>query len=544
MKKTFSINLNGLLFNIDEDAFEKLNTYLKTLKQHFKSTKGGEDIVNDIEARCAELLKERTKELQKIISISDVESIIETLGQPYEMDEEKESKHFQKEKKPFQKRIFRDPDNQMIAGVSSGLAAYFSIDPLIVRLLFALSILIGGAGIIVYIALWVLTPFANTTAEKLEMEGERIDIHSIEKKVKGELNLLKDKLEGFTTEAGVILEGFSSEAEVIIEKNKKNTINWINEVGEVLYNALKILFRAIGILIGIFFLLIGIAFSISIAALYIGALPHLQFDAFNVSNISFPDFLSQYIFNTSSNLILQIMLLLLVGIPVLALIFGGIRLIFNLERQKYLGLVTLILYIVLFSLTFVFSIPTIKQFQVESKKTTIIPFDSLQADTLLLEIYNAEFYKSLNENDHSSLYFASAKSELNADENFYGNPILQFSKAENELFSLEIHASAHGENSAEAKLRIDNITSHFEKNGNTLLLTPYFTLQPHDKWRAQEVVFELKIPEGKTVFIHQEVKRYFQWKYWEYDRWGMPGKYWQMTKDGLVESGSSKPTEL
>lgn len=533
MKKTFSINLNGLLFNIDEDAFEKLNTYLKNLKQHFKSTKGGEDIVNDIEARCAELLKERTKDLQKIISISDVESIIETLGQPYEMDEEKESNRFRKEKKPFQKRIFRDPDNQMIAGVSSGLAAYFSIDPLIVRLLFALSILIGGAGIIVYIALWVLTPLANTTAEKLEMEGERIDIHSIEKKVKEELNLLKDKLEGFT-----------NEAEEIIEKNKKSTLSWFNEVGEVLYNALKILFRAIAILIGIVFLLIGIAFSISIAALYMGVLPHLQFDAFNVSNISFPDFLSQYIFNTSSNLILQIMLLLLVGIPVLALIFGGIQLIFNLERPKYLGLVTLILYIVLFSLAFVFSIPTIKQFQVESKKTTIIPFDSLQADTLLLEIYNAEFYKSLKENEYSSLNFASAKSELIADENFYGNPILQFSKAENQLFSLEIHASAHGENSAEAKLRIDHITSHFEKNGNTLLLTPYFTLQPHDKWRAQEVVFELKIPEGKTVFIHREVKRYFQWKYWEYDRWEMPGKYWQMTKDGLVESGSSKPTEL
>ena len=77
MKKTFSINVNGLLFNIDEDAFEKLNSYLKTLKKHFKNTEGGDDIVTDIEARIAEIVKSKLKDLQQIVSIEDIDFAIE-----------------------------------------------------------------------------------------------------------------------------------------------------------------------------------------------------------------------------------------------------------------------------------------------------------------------------------------------------------------------------------------------------------------------------------------------------------------------------------
>lgn len=207
MKKTFSINLNGLLFNIDEDAFGKLNSYLKTLKKHFKNTDGGDDIVNDIEARIAEILKTRVKDLQQIVGISDVDYTIETLGQPFEMDEENEMGSTKKSKRSnSKKRIFRDPDNQILGGVASGLAAYVNIDLVIIRLIFVLSILIGGVGIIIYLTLWALTPYASTTAEKIEMEGETVDIKNIEKKVREELESLKDRFQEFSNEAGDVIK--------------------------------------------------------------------------------------------------------------------------------------------------------------------------------------------------------------------------------------------------------------------------------------------------------------------------------------------------
>lgn len=266
MKKTFSININGELFNIDEDAFEKLSDYLKTLKKHFKDTEGGEDIVNDIEARIAEILKSRLKDVLQIVTLGDVNFCIETLGQPFEMDEENDKSTYTKGKRNYsKKRVFRDPDNQIIAGVASGLAAYINIDPVIVRIIFILSILIGGVGLIVYLTLWILTPLATTTAEKIEMSGENVDIQSIEKKVREELERLKIKIQDFSNEAGDVIKktqkesipafekkfnkemetfkdkmhNFTNEAGDVLKK-KKDSVNGINEISQAFYTVFRI----------------------------------------------------------------------------------------------------------------------------------------------------------------------------------------------------------------------------------------------------------------------------------------------------------------
>ncbi|MCD6180005.1 MAG: PspC domain-containing protein [Bacteroidales bacterium] len=526
MKKTFSININGLLFNIDEDAFEKLNNYLKTLKKHFKNTEGGDDIVMDIEARIAEILKTRIKDIQQIVTLKDVEFIIETLGQPFEMDEESERSSPKRHKRIYSnKRIFRDPDNQIFGGVASGLAAYFNIDLVIIRLIFVLTILIGGVGIIVYLTLWILTPYASTTAEKIEMEGETVDIKTIEKKVREELESLKNRFQDFSNEAGDVMK-----------KKKKDSISGLNQFGHFLINILRIFFRILAILFGIIFLIVGIALSMVFAATYLGLTPAIQFEEFSVEAISFPAFLNSYIITTPYELILNIALFLVLFIPVVGLIFSGIRLIFNLGRQKIFGISAVILWVLAIMVAFTLSVKTIEEFKTESKQIVVNTMDSIRSDTLNLSVYNLKYYKELEQKSLGSIYFEDDKLMFCSDDIFYGNSGLTFSKADNEDFELVIRTSVRGENIEAAKERLKSTKYHFKIDGNNLEIDPYFTLRLNEKWRDQEVTFEIKVPEGKTLFIDREARNYFQWHYWHHSRRSMSGKYWIMTDDGLEEA--------
>lgn len=524
MKKTFSININGLLFNIDEDAFEKLSDYLKTLKKHFKNTEGGEDIVADIEARIAEILKTRLKDLQQIIGMSDVDFAIDTLGQPFEMDEESDVNPTKKSRRSHSnKRIFRDPDNQIFGGVAAGLAAYFNIDKTIIRLLFVLSILIGGVGLVIYLTLWILTPYASTTAEKIEMEGETVDIKNIEKKVREELESLKNRFQEFSNEAGDVMK-----------KKRKDSTNGLNHLGHFLFNTLRIFIRVLAIIIGITFLIVGIALSLAIAVTYLGLTPTIYFEDFSVSSLSLPAFLNSYIITTPFELVLNIALFLVLFIPAIALIFSSIRLIFNLGRQKVLGIIAMVVWFLALSVSFTLSLKTAEEFKTESKQIIINTLDSVQGDTLNLAVFNQQLYKEMKEESSNLIYIEDEEIMFNSDDKFYGNAGLTFSKADGEEFELIIRSSVRGKNTAEAKERLEHIKTHYVIEGNTLEIDPYYTLVLNEKWRCQEVTFEIKIPEGKTLYIDKETQHYFQWHYWPHSKRKMSGNYWLMTEDGLI----------
>ena len=171
MKKNFTVNISGIIFNIDEDAFEKLNNYLDSIKKHFNNSVGKDEIISDIEARIAEMLKEKTNETKNIVTIDDINKVIEVMGQPFEFDSEDEEPVYKEETYYSRKtkRLFRDPDNKIIGGVASGIGEYFNVDPLWFRLGFFITLFIGGTGFFAYMILWIVVPEARTTAEKLEM---------------------------------------------------------------------------------------------------------------------------------------------------------------------------------------------------------------------------------------------------------------------------------------------------------------------------------------------------------------------------------------
>lgn len=201
MKKTINTNINGISFIIDEDAYTILNTYLNSIKSHFKTKRGSEEIINDIEARIAELFHQMLNDKKQVLNIEDVNKVKEQMGKPSDFDHDAEEDTVYYAKPPnSRKRLFRDINDRIIGGVCSGLAAYFNVDTVWIRLIFVIAIL-SGVSILAYIILWIIIPAARTVSERLEMRGDTVNISNIEKSIREEMNEIRDKLDDLAGQA-------------------------------------------------------------------------------------------------------------------------------------------------------------------------------------------------------------------------------------------------------------------------------------------------------------------------------------------------------
>ncbi len=193
MKKTFTINLAGYVFYIDEDAYELLDKYLGNLRHHFMREAGGNEIVNDIELRISELFSEYIQTGKQVVSIEQVEEVISRVGNPEQMDEEPETKQEDQagssaetpsDSERVKRRFFRDPNDKILGGVLSGLACYMDWNPTALRVLFIVfSFFMFWATFIGYLAVWLLTPEAKTASDFLYMRGENVTVENIGKNV-------------------------------------------------------------------------------------------------------------------------------------------------------------------------------------------------------------------------------------------------------------------------------------------------------------------------------------------------------------------------
>ena len=200
MKKTFTINISGTVFHIDDDAYERLNNYISQINRHFGNDAEAREIVEDIESRISELFQERVKDGNEVITIEYVEEIIRIMGMPEAFDDAKEGEEPQM-KIPGQthRKLYRDPDDRVLGGVCSGLGAYFNFDPVIIRLIFVALFFGAGSSLLLYLILWIVVPKAYTSAQRLEMRGEEVNINNISKNIKEEVQDVKENYEKFRT---------------------------------------------------------------------------------------------------------------------------------------------------------------------------------------------------------------------------------------------------------------------------------------------------------------------------------------------------------
>ena len=193
MKITDSINLGGYSFNIDEDAYDELKRYLKNLELHFAGEESSSEILSDIETRMAELFRTKLTSYKQVINIEDVRQVISVLGTPEDISDTEGPSARDKFSSPGYHRIYRDPDHRVIGGVCAGMAAYWNIEVWLVRLIF-FALAMMGVGILIYLILYIVLPEAKTTAEKIEMKGNPVNIHNIKDSVKKEFDTVRKNM--------------------------------------------------------------------------------------------------------------------------------------------------------------------------------------------------------------------------------------------------------------------------------------------------------------------------------------------------------------
>ncbi len=517
MKKTIKINLNGIIFNIDDDAYEKLKSYLDTISRYFSNKQESKEIIDDIEARIAELFQEKVSAENQVITLLIVNEVIDIMGNPEDIADTGEAGEDQRsfhDTYSSSKKLYRDSENSVIAGVSGGLGAYFNMDPVIFRLLFVIFFFAGGASILVYVILWIVLPKAETAAQKLEMRGEKVNVSNLEKKIREEYDYVKENVKENVSRAT------SSDT-------YKKAKNGASDFFEVLGKIILVFVKVILIIIGTSLVLAGIGILIGLITLPFAGVHLFPFESYN---FSLGDILIPFTDPVSVTL-LTIAVSLLILIPIGAMIYALIRLIFNIKtRNRGLGVGALVLWLVcLFSIVGIvaFESSNYSDFGRENISQEI----QVGSDTLYLKI-NSDQEEYLED---ESIIELDRWFLLEDAEAFYGKINIDLEYTSGDNFILEIEKESKGKNWDRARENAGNIDYAFHIKGNKLILDPYYSVGLENKWRFPRVETTLKIPEGKVVVLDRETRNYLDGirNVNHLSDWNMAGKTWIMTEEGL-----------
>lgn len=186
MKKVVNIGIGGRSFVIDEDAYQKLEYYLEEFKKKSGMGYQTKEVMDDIESRIAEIFTESLSAKQEVVNVQLVDKVIKQLGMPDGSSMHNEEFDSQFEKLP--KKLYRDPDFKVFGGVAGGIAAYFDIDLVLIRVLFVVTFFLGSSGFWIYVILWILMPLAKTPTDKCQMRGLPVTAANIRKFSQGYKN--------------------------------------------------------------------------------------------------------------------------------------------------------------------------------------------------------------------------------------------------------------------------------------------------------------------------------------------------------------------
>jgi phage shock protein PspC (stress-responsive transcriptional regulator) len=484
MKRVENIHINGVVFNIEDDAFKQLSEYLDALGKYFRHEPGGNEIIADIEARISELFSEREEGAAKVITADNVSRVIAVLGTLEDItgtcDETSDPANpplnaEPNRQKKMPRRLYRNPDKRFLGGVCAGIAAWVGIHPAIIRTLFVLFVYFAGITVLIYFICWWVIPLAKTTAQKLEMRGEPVNISNIEKNIKEQLSdsALQRSLRQFT-----------------------------NEAGDIITRIFQVVLRIAGIIIGIWLIMWGVGIAVGSVSLFF--VKDFIFRHWvnweNRENWENWDFLSfQELFShIVSPLSYHLMLVctgLIILLTVAALIFWGIRLISRF-KIKYSAIHIGLLIMWLLSIGTLVGVCVTESLQWaahnEIKETKILT----TGDTLYIDMAPSSTKLS---NHSMDVYFDKEK------QRFCGTPDLHISKSEDEQVRLVVRRRAQGNNKSSAYHNAESINYTLSVQDSLLLLPEYFTVNPANQWKFQSLSITLYLPVGKTVQLSDAV---------------------------------------
>jgi len=517
MKKTLTINLSGSVFHIDDDAYEKLYAYLTQITRHFGNDAEAKEIVEDIETRIAEIFTEKIKNGGEVINLDHVNEVIVIMGTPEAISNEDEEKPHTSGKKFYHtggRRLYRDPEDKVLGGVCGGLGAYFSIDPVILRILFVLIFFIGGSGVLVYLVLWIVVPKASSTAQRLEMKGEEVNIDNISKSIKEEMQDVKENFRNYRSHPAYA-QGRSN----------------VRELGDTLLSVIKVLGTIILVIIGIPFLIVGAVCLIVLFALLFASHHVVGLMPFN-NGFNF----MEHIYAPGATLSwMTVGIALVIGIPLVMLIYAGIKMIFRVKSRNHVfGSIFAGLFVVGIIILIISGSNTLGEF---TKQSTVTQSEKLvtTSDTIYISAKKGQSEKDLDAIIDPDLNFERFRiGTLNDVDVVIGIPELRIEKGDDRDANLLINKTSRGTSLSSARQNAEDILFNYQMKDSTINVQSSYLLPKI--WRNQRVNLKLYIPVGKTIYLDESVKPILRDVKNTTDTYDddMVNKYWTMKPDGLT----------
>lgn len=207
MKQVINIRLGHYVLTADDDAAALISSYTASLHRRYDGEEGGREIIEDIEERIGELLQNRQNaEKRNFTTVEDAREVLAQMGPVEEGQTQADKSGFQADSE-VKKRLFRDPEQQIVGGVCAGLAEYFAVDVVIVRILFLIAFFVFGFGAPVYIIMWAVTPEARTSADRLMMRGQAPTLQNIEDNIRNEVNGVAGRVQRNSSAISAFLRG-------------------------------------------------------------------------------------------------------------------------------------------------------------------------------------------------------------------------------------------------------------------------------------------------------------------------------------------------
>jgi phage shock protein PspC (stress-responsive transcriptional regulator) len=528
MNKTININLGGIFFHIDEVAYQKLKLYLDAIRRSLSNDPQGRDeILNDIEHRIGELLSERVKDQRQVVNENDIDEITKIMGKPedYLVDEEIFEDEPKYRTRTSSKKLFRDTDDKFLGGVCSGLAHYIGIDIIWMRIIWLILLFFFGTGVLIYILLWILVPAAETTAEKLQMKGEPVNISNIERKIREEFQEVSSKVKDGVNDVTEKVK--SSEFKKNVENKAKSGFS---EILDTCVNVLTAIFKVFGKFLG--GILIFVA-AVTLIALIFGAFSVGSFEIIGLDDfVHYPPFFFDSII---PSWLLTIFGFFAVGIPFVVLFMVGLKILSSnvksfstTTKLSLLGVWIISIIGLAFAGVNFASQTAYDGVMNETQELPIIANDTLRVKMIgndelsnRKELRRRYSYETVYDNDVQKLF----SSRINVD--------LKSTDKANAY--VKIRKESEGKNRLTANNYAKAIDYSFNLNNKNLVLNGYFLSEFKNIFKDQSIDITIYLPTNSIIYLDKSTRTFLN----DVDNVqdihdrDMPKHYYKMTEAGL-----------
>ncbi|MCF8254342.1 MAG: PspC domain-containing protein [Bacteroidia bacterium] len=538
MEKVFQIHLAGMLFTIEEQAYHVLKSYLGRLHQHFASNS---EVVQDIEGRMAELFAQKLGSNRNTLFLKDINEVTQIMGDINQMDEHGEVHAKEETKstytKPMQRKLRRHPSDQTLGGVCSGLGSFFDVDPVIVRVLFVLLLVIYGSGVLLYLVLWAVLPEARgEEAEYMRMQKEnrskRLYRDSDSRVIGGVATGLSyyfgiDRAwirlafvitifffgtgfwlyivlwlivpKAISASDKLLMRGEPADIhnieKQVMQNQASNKINSIAEHGSNLIGKIiKGFLKFIGAVVGLILFATIVGLSISMVAIF-----------FNLGKTHFLNELIQFTVTNSSLIwIAKVGVLLTLIVPVVGLFLVIIRGLFNISfinRYWAMTLISLFLIGVIFMAYSGISFGT----SVSHNESKVSLNKIAINDTLILEGIEMPYIEENEEENDIEMVFRDKGVIMGKSAFFFEIDKVTLKQGKSDSVVLKVVRRANGSDRRNANLKMDMIEFTPKIIGNKIIIPSYFSLAKDKQFSWQEVDVTLYVPEGKVIQMDMNV---------------------------------------